>query len=122
MKAVDTLEVSLPNQTTTIMVATISSDGKARVYDLAQVPKPDPKSKVETIVPVGEYDSNGSRLVCLTLVDSDDVEGGPVVGKRKRDEDDQGDENGEGDGPELGKESVVRDEELGSEVGSDQEE
>ena len=121
MKAVDTLKVSLPNQTTTTLVATISSDGKARVYDLAQVPKPVQKSVVKTIVPVGEYDSDGSRLVCLALVDSDDIEEkGSVVGKRKRGEDDQEDE--EGDGPEAsGEEPGARDEELGSEGGSDDE-
>ena len=113
MKAIDTLEVSLPNQTTTILVATISSDGKARVYDLAHVPKPIPKPEVEKIIPVGEYDSNGSRLVCLALVDSDDVEeGGLVVGKRKRGEDDQEEE---GDGPgALDEEHGVQDEEIGS--------
>lgn len=125
MKAVDTLEVSLPNQTTTTLVATISSDGKARVYDLAQVPKPTPKSKVETIEPVGEYDSNGSRLVCLTLVDSDEVEeGGSVVGKRKRGEDDQEEnEDEEGGGLEvLGEYPGVQEEELGSEGGSGDEE
>ena len=121
MKAVDTLEVSLPNQTTTTVVATISSDGKARVYDLAQVPKPVPKSKVETIEPVGEYDSNGSRLVCLTLADSDGVqEGGSVAGKRKRDEDEAE------DGPEvLGEESGVQEGGLpqgSADGGSDDEE
>jgi hypothetical protein len=103
VKAVDTLDVSLPNQTTTTVVATISSDGKARVYDLAQVPKPVPGSKVEIIEPVGEYDSNGTRLVCLALVDSAGVEeeGPTVVGKRKRSEDDQEGSGGEReDGPE----------------------
>ena len=112
MKAVDTLDVSLPNQTTTTIVATISSDGKARVYDLAQVPRPVPGSEVETIEPVGEYDSNGTRLVCLTLVDSAGAgeEGSVVVGKRKRGEGDQeGGEDEEEDGPEaLVKESSVQ--------------
>lgn len=90
VKAVDSLDVLLPNQIATTLVATISSDGKARVYDLAQVPKPAPMQKVETIEPVGEYDSNGSRLVCLALVDSArmEEEGSAVVGKRKRNEDD----------------------------------
>lgn len=107
-------------------MATISSDGKARVYDLAQVPKPVPKSELTTIEPVGEYDSDGSRLVCLALVDSDEVEeGGSVVGKRKRDEGDQ--EEGEGGeiiGPEvLGGEVDIQEEEAGSEEGgSDDEE
>lgn len=96
VKAVDTLDVSLPNQTVTTIVATISSDGKARVYDLAQVPKLVPRSKVEAIEPVGEYDTNGSRLVCLTLVDSvgKEEESSMVVGKRKRNE---GDQEGGGD-------------------------
>lgn len=120
VKAIDTLEVSLPNQTTTTLVATISSDGKARVYDLAHVPKPVPNSMVEMITPVGEYDSNGSRLVCLSLVDSDDVgEEGSVIGKRKRGEEDQEEE---GDGLEaLGEEPGVQDEELGSDGGFDDE-
>ena len=96
VKAIDALEVSLPNQTTTTVVATISSDGKARVYDLAQVPEPVPGSKVETIEPVGEYDSNGSRLVCLALVDSAEAEESSMIGKRKRDEDDQGGEGEDG--------------------------
>ena len=124
VKAVDTLRVSLPNQTTTTLVATISSDGKARVYDMAEVPKPVAKSNVKTIVPVGEYDSNGSRLVCLALVDSDNVEDkGSMVGKRKRNEDDQeDDEDEEGDEPEaLGQEPGTRDEELVSEDRSDDE-
>ena len=117
VKAVDTLKVSLPNQTPTTLVATISSDGKARVYDLAQVPRPVPKSEVVTIEPVGEYDSDGSRLVCLALVDSDEVEEeGSVVGKRKRGEDDQEEgEGGEVNGPEvLGEEVSIREEEGGS--------
>lgn len=117
VKAVDTLDVSLPNGSTTTLVATISSDGKARVYDLAQVPKPVPDSKVEAIEPVGEYDSDGSRLVCLALVDSDEVEGeGSVVGKRKRtldDQDDQDEDEDDGAGKELGMEA----DELRSEGG-----
>ena len=122
MKAVDTLKVSLPNQTTTTLVATISSDGKARVYDLAQVPKPVPGPKPEMLVPVGEYDSNGSRLVCLALVDSDDVEeGGPAVGKRKRGEDDQEEDEGEEGDEALDEELGVQDEGLRSEAGSDDE-
>ena len=120
VKAVDTLKVSLPNQATTTLVATISSDGKARVYDLAQVPKPATKSEVATIEPVGEYDSDGSRLVCLALVDSDEVEeGGLVVGKRKRGEDDQEeDEGGEANSPGvLGEKDGVQEEEARSEEG-----
>ena len=126
MKAVDTLDVSLPDQSTTTVVATISSDGKARVYDLARVPKPVPGSKVETIEPVGEYDSNGSRLVCLALVDSAGVEEeDTVIGKRKRGEDDpEGDQHG-GDGRDgLVGEHGFREEEslLGSEPGGPDEE
>jgi len=118
VKAVDTLKVSLPNRATTTLVATISSDGKARVYDLAQVPKPVPKSEVVTIEPVGEYDSDGSRLVCLALVDSDEVdEEGSVVGKRKRG-DQEDDEGGEVNGPEVLGEGVgIQEEEAGSEEG-----
>jgi hypothetical protein len=71
---------------------------------------------VETIEPVGEYDSDGSRLVCLALVDSDEVEeDGPVVGKRKRGEDDQEeDEDEEGGDPEVVDEDPGFQEESGS--------
>lgn len=81
-------------------MATISSDGKARVYDLAQVPKPVPGSEVKAIEPVGEYDSDGSRLVCLALVGSSGMEeeGSTVVGKRKRSEDDRGEGEDEEEG------------------------
>ena len=123
MKAIDTLEVSLPSRAVTTLVATISSDGKARVYDLAQVPRPVPRSKIEMIMPVGEYDSNGSRLVCLALVDSDGGEGeGSVVGKRKRGDDDQEDDEDEEAGDlEASGEGPGQDEELRSEGGSDDE-
>lgn len=118
MKAVDTLEVSLPNRATTTLVATISSDGKARVYDLARVPRSAQKS-IETIEPVGEYDSDGSRLVCLALVDSDEVEEeGSVVGKRKRGEGDQDDDEAEVNGhEELGGGPGIQEKGLGSEEG-----
>ena len=86
------------------------------------MPRPVSKSGVKSIAPVGEYDSNGSRLVCLTLVDSDDVEEkGSVVGKRKRGEDGQEDEEGhelEASGEEPG----IQHDELRSEGGSDDEE
>lgn len=120
VKAVDTLVVSLPNQTTTTVVATISSDGKARVYDLARVPRPVPGSKVVAIEPVGEYDSNGTRLVCLALVDSfgKEEEGSTVVGKRKRGEDDWGGSEDEGeDGPETLVEGSGSESLLGSDDG-----
>lgn len=111
MKAVDTLNVLLPNKTATTLVATISSDGKARVYDLARVHKPAPGSKVQAIEPVGEYDSNGSRLVCLALVDS--VEKDDVLGKRKLSDNGQEGDGDEEEGCEgLTEESRAQDEDL----------
>ncbi|KAJ7493211.1 WD40-repeat-containing domain protein [Mycena galericulata] len=90
VKAVDTLSIALPaasGRASTTIVATVSSDGKIHVYDLAALPAAAGSSVLE-IAPVAEYDSKGTRLTCVTLADGD-VEGGgaAVNGKRKRDVD-----------------------------------
>ena len=69
-------------------MSTVSSDGKIHVYDLAAVP-PDVGKEVKEISPVAVYDSNGTRLTCVTLADGDadaDIATGDVNVKRKRNE------------------------------------
>ena len=77
VKAIDILTTP-----TTTYLGSASSDGKVRVYDLhtilegSQNPSP--------IEPAAVYDTNGTRLTCLTL--AEDAGGSTPVelGKRKR--------------------------------------
>jgi protein MAK11 len=82
-------------------VTTISSDGKILVYDLGSLPStiPEATSDVLSISPIGEYDTKGSRLICLTLAEGGEEGGGAVTGKRKRgDHEDEYDEYEDGEG------------------------
>jgi len=104
VKAVDIITVSLPSSapstqtTSTTLACTISSDGWIRVFDLASLST----SKTGTAVQLqsmGEYDTKGSRLTCLTLADGELVENNQVTnGKRKHgdDEDDAEDQDAGG--------------------------
>lgn len=99
MKAVDTLLVAVPEgKKSTTIVATISSDGKILVFDLASLPNeiPEATAEVVSINAIGEYDTKGSRLTCLSLAEGGAVDGSIVTGKRKRTEEE--DEEGESDG------------------------
>ena len=92
MKAVDTIHIALPegaSRNSTTIVATISSDGKLRLYDLAALPSSsEEKTQLE---PIAEYDTKGTRLTCLTLADGDGANV-PANGKRKRGDDEDEDE------------------------------
>lgn len=102
----ETINILLPpsslgsSRTPTTIIATISSDGKIHLYDLASVPTSAPEAGDKAqIQPVAEYDTKGTRLTCLTLADSK-VNPGPVAsGKRKR-EGDNDEENKDDDGSE----------------------
>jgi protein MAK11 len=85
--------VSSPNpSSTTTLVATISSDGKILVYDLRALSSsaPETMSDVLSIDPIGEYDTKGTRLICLTLADGGEEDTVKdtvtITGKRKRDD------------------------------------
>jgi len=72
VKAVQTLQIATELSTgrsSTTVVATVSSDGKMHVYDLARVPED--SAEVAQIEPCGEYDSKGTRLTCITLAEGD---------------------------------------------------
>ncbi len=100
VKAVDTIEVSLPegaSRSSTTIVCTISSDGKVRLYDLAALPA---SSKETTqLQPLTEYDTKGTRLTCLAVGDGDVAASPAANGKRKRqaDADEQDEEEEEED-------------------------
>lgn len=73
---------------------TISSDGFVRIYDLDEfVEKTLLKNQVDDecviLEPIARFDTNGSRLTCLTLANGEMVGSGIKAGvKRKRDEKD----------------------------------
>ncbi|KAH9851888.1 WD40 repeat-like protein [Lenzites betulinus] len=95
VKALDTIQIALPEGCTrksTTLVCTISSDGKVRLFDLAVLPvSAQEKAQLE---PIAEYDTKGTRLTCLTLADGDTDANPSVNGKRKREDDEDGDEEG----------------------------
>lgn len=105
VKALDTLQITLPDSTTTTYLTTISSDGKIHVYDCADIEIPATElASVEpkTIEPVARYDTKGSRLVCVAFADGEapvpvDVDGG-VGAKRKRENTNGKVEEGRGSG------------------------
>jgi len=95
VKAVDTLLVAaLEDTKTTTLVATISSDGKILIYDLASLPNeiPEPTSEILSITSIGDYDTKGSRLTCLTLANGSDADAPAIIGKRKRTEEEDEEE------------------------------
>lgn len=105
VKAVEILPLALPQSTkanaplSTIIMCTVSSDGKIHVYDLASLPA-DQKAGTEAlqISPVAEYDTKGTRLTCVTIADGEALERVKSVNrKRKRgDEDSEQEDEDEG--------------------------
>ncbi|KAL0576232.1 Protein mak11 [Marasmius crinis-equi] len=126
IKAMETLSVTIPqaeeNTTSpksTIIVSTVSSDGKIHVYDLSSLPS-EGKEVVE-IQPAAEYDTKGTRLTCITLAGDDSGSIAVSVGKRKRgDEEEHGvDDDEEDEGGDWG---GVDGEDAESEQGEDEDE
>ncbi|KAK2464005.1 hypothetical protein APHAL10511_003949 [Amanita phalloides] len=97
VKAIQTIAIQLPpalasldplKRKTTVVVCTVSSDGKIRVFDLASLPLPEEgKEGPVQIGPLAEYDTKGTRLTCIALADGDEVS--DRVGKRQRERDDE---------------------------------
>lgn len=103
VKAVDTLSIALPPiegqpeaKTSTILATTISSDGRIRVFNLAEVPSgpasPNEKVQLHAVV---EYDTKGTRLTCMAMADGEQAADvvASVNGKRKRGIDGEEDED-----------------------------
>lgn len=66
VKSISTLDLYLPSsETKTTVIASCSSDGKINVYDLAAATAAGGKD----IEPLASYDTEGSRLICVTLAD-----------------------------------------------------
>ena len=91
IKAVDAIHLALPegaSRKSTVVVSTISSDGFIRLYDLAALPESfEEKTQLQ---PMADYDTKGTRLACLTLAEGDETTS--LNGKRKREEDEDGDD------------------------------
>lgn len=83
----------------TIIVCTVSSDGKIHLYDLASLPTDhEAGSEALKILPVAEYDTKGTRLTCMTIAEGETLEhDSRVNGKRKR-EDEETEQEDEGEG------------------------
>ncbi|KAF9454373.1 WD40 repeat-like protein [Macrolepiota fuliginosa MF-IS2] len=123
VKAVQTLRIALPpasGRTSTTIVTTVSSDGKIRVYDMYSIPAA--FEKVTEIEPVAEYDTNGTRLTCVTVADGDIASSEPTNGKRKHDKEgtDEEDVNGDDDFDGIG--SSDEDDEMEDEEEEEEEE
>lgn len=119
------LEIALPTESgreSTKVASTVSSDGFIHVYDLSEVPER-VEGELKEISPVAKYNTNGTRLTCLTLADGDSEAMLNAGEKRKRaeeeaeesdeDEDEDDDHFGEGSDDELEADSDdVGDEEI----------
>ncbi|KAJ8586173.1 WD40 repeat-like protein [Rhizopogon salebrosus TDB-379] len=101
VKAVEILRVALPPSTkanaalSTIIVCTVSSDGKIHIYDLASLPADlVAGSEALQVSPVAEYDTKGTRLTCVTIAEGETPEhDSRVSGKRKREDEDSDQED-----------------------------
>jgi len=92
VKSLDVLEVALPapgesGSNSTTIVATISSDGKVHVYNLASLltALSTSTTKME-LSPVMVYNTNGSRLVCCSLAEGEPSEVARVLRKGTTDD------------------------------------
>ena len=68
-------------------MCTISSDGKIFVYDLASLPAPSESAEEAVeMKPKVEYDTKGTRLICVSVADGEvvNVNEEQVCRKRKR--------------------------------------
>lgn len=110
---IDLLEVALPTSTptapiSTIIVSTISSDGKINLYDMALLPKlrlanpstPGSGTAPFDVEPSASYDSDGSRLTCINSIGMAEVK--VIVEGAAGDEEEDDDEDSEEDSDEEG--------------------
>jgi protein MAK11 len=112
------LQLTLPiecNRASTTIVSTVSSDGHIRVYDMNDIPSPSEASAEPLqISPVAEYNTDKTRLTCLTLADGDAESTTEVGDKRKReDEDDDEEEDDDDEDGDSDSEDGDEDEEQG---------
>lgn len=122
VKMLDLLEVALPTTpaSSTIVLTSISSDGKINLYNLAQLADgPKSESGVAQLSPAGVHDTDGSRLTCVGavgLVDRKDGGQGGDDGEESSEEE----EESEDDEEELGE--GEEESEEGSEEGEEEDE
>ncbi|KAF9038569.1 WD40-repeat-containing domain protein [Panaeolus papilionaceus] len=135
IKAIETINIALPSSSpqsqepqSTTLACTVSSDGFIHIYDLSPISSVLSSSTSASpgdagplkLEPVARYDTNKTRLTCVTVADGEtDV---VVGGKRKRGEevDNEGKEDEEDEGR-YGKADESGEEDEGSEgSGSDE--
>ncbi|KAJ2936950.1 hypothetical protein H1R20_g131, partial [Candolleomyces eurysporus] len=128
VKAMQTLRIALPTQSgrpSTTIVATASSDGKIRIFDMNDIPSGISATSSQEPVQISaatEYDSDKTRFTCITLADGDSEIISSTNAKRKREDDDDeedeedapSDEEAESDGTDEAVEGDEEDEGFGS--------
>ncbi|GAA5915536.1 hypothetical protein JCM6882_005929 [Rhodosporidiobolus microsporus] len=130
VKQMDLLEVALPSTATssdkpsTIVLTTISSDGKINLYDLSRLPRPASGKKAgkkgkapaaevgepKEITPSATYDTDKTRLTCVCAVGMVERKGGK--GGAVEEDDDEEDEDSDEDEEEGGDEEDLSGEEV----------
>ncbi|BGP12312.1 hypothetical protein JCM10213_002584 [Rhodosporidiobolus nylandii] len=113
VKQMDLLEVALPSTSSsaetqsTVVLTTISSDGKIHLYDLARISSPAaPASKkgkgkaadgdaaeLKEVQPSAVYDTDKTRLTCVCAIGMVERKGGAAAGGDDEDSDDDDEED-----------------------------
>ena len=104
VKAIDVLSVALPkseknSRSWTKLVATVSSDGWIRIFDLGLLPSSssasrsqEEKAEISALECVASYDTKGSRLTCCTIAEGELPSKPSASVKRKRNDHQSDDE------------------------------
>ncbi|ORY80266.1 WD40-repeat-containing domain protein [Leucosporidium creatinivorum] len=112
VKMLDLLEVALPGSTveepaSTVVVTSVSSDGKINLYDLAilaskKTALPAGSTELIDIEPSASHDTEGTRLTCVNAVGMAAVKKGANVGEEEEDdEESDSEDDSEEDGEDI---------------------
>jgi len=123
VKMLDLLEVALPTAepSSTIVLTSISSDGKINLYNLAQLASaPKDENGVAQLSPAAVHDTDGSRLTCVGVVGLVDRKDGGQGGDDGEESSDEEEESDDEDDEEFGEGDEGSEEEEGSEDGEEE--
>jgi protein MAK11 len=99
VKSIDLLTLTLEENTTKTLLVTVSSDGLLNVHDTSvmNVHRPSSEKEPLQIEPIGSYDTNGTRLTCVTFAEHGVLASTQVAGTKRSFPDEQEDEVAESD-------------------------
>jgi protein MAK11 len=88
VKSIDLLTLKIGNQTTKTLLVTVSSDGLINLYDTTVLQDHTPCSEKEilSVNPLGSYNTNGTRLTCVTFAENGPPPSQPVAGSKQSSE------------------------------------